>query len=100
MQALATLASADQSVPNVDISSLVTFTSSTARLAVDKDGTVTVVSRSGDSEGRISVVERVAGTKMAVSGLQVDVSEDEVCLFHRLASSVRSTHIKHRWHMQ
>lgn len=78
VQALATLSSGGRSVSDVDLSSLVSFTSSSPRLDVDSSGSVSVALRSGDQQGRISVEEHVAGTSMRVAPLRVDVSEEIV----------------------
>lgn len=94
VQAIATVASGAVSIPNVDITPVVTFTSSTPLLAVSQQGVVSVAqSPAGAATGRISVAELVTGTTMQVSPLSVEVLTSEVSA--PLVAFKRATGMRH-----
>jgi hypothetical protein len=83
VQAIATVVSGQQSVPQVDVTPIATLYSSGTLLSVSAEGLVAVAAPPADHQigtqgASISVLEHVTGTHIRVNPLHIHVASTEV----------------------
>lgn len=76
--AMATIEHAGNEIVEADVTSMVTFTSSSPRAAVNADGVLSVVSSSGDASFAVGVTALVSDTPTQLVPMSAAVSEEQV----------------------